>query len=190
MNLFLIKEKELLKKAERLNNDELFYWKLPNIIYPFIVILLSLFAFYFFKTPEKFTWIGLINLLFNGSLPLIALNRISSIGSNLFKFNSQKESQYNTNTQQLRVKIDDYSKFLILIIAFLYIYQVVNSPFLGSYWLLLQLFVSILVIFFSLRFSKYAYLLQEKLLERTIGDEIKESAKQNKDHLNDKYGDS
>jgi hypothetical protein len=188
INLFSDSELVLLEKAEKLNSDELFYWRMPNVIYPFIVILISIVAFTIFKPTDKFSMIGLLNLLFNGSLPLIALSRISSIGGNLFKFNKHNENLSNTNTIELRIKIDDYSKFLILSIAFLYIYQVINAPFINSWWLIFQFILSCFFIFYSLRFSKYAYLLQERLMERTIGDEIKESAKQNKDHLSEKYG--
>lgn len=188
LKLFSNTEQELLIKAEKTNSDELYYWRMPNVIYPFLVIFISLISFYFFKPIEKFTWIGLLNLVINGSLPMVALNRMSSIGSNLFKFDKAKELTSNTNTTELRVKIDDYSKILILFIALLYIFQVINAPFNCSWWLLVQIFFSVVFIFTSLSFSKYAYLLQERLMERTIGDDIKEAANETKKHLSEKYG--
>lgn len=188
IKLFSQSEQDLLLKAERLNSDELFYWKLPNVIYPFVVILISLVFYFAFKPEDKFTWTGLLNLIFNGSLAMVALNRMSSIGTNLFKFDKAKEKITNTNTTALRVKIDDYSKLLIVFISALYIYQVIKGPFVLSCWLIIQLLISIIFIWFALGFSKYAYLLQERLMERTIGDDIKDGAKENKQHLAGKYG--
>jgi hypothetical protein len=188
--LFSDSEKELLAKAEKTNSDELFYWKLPNVIYPFVVIALSLISYSVFKPIEEFSSAGLFNLIFNGSLAMVALNRVSSIGANLFKFDKAKEINANTDTTALRIKIDDYSKILVIVISGLYIYQVTKGPFDISWGLLLQLLVSILSIWFALMFSKYAYLLQERLMERTIGDEIKEAANENKMHLEGKYGNS
>lgn len=188
MKLFSPAEIELLQKAERTNSDELLYWRMPNVIYPFIVVLVSLLAYCFFKPADKFSWLGLINLIFNGSLPMVALNRMSSIGSNLFKYDKSKEKNANRSTTALRVKIDDYSKILLIAIAFLYIFQVINGPFGWTWWFIVQLILSIIFIRVSLSFSKYAYLLQERLMERTIGDEIMDSAKENKNHLAEKYG--
>lgn len=188
LKLFSQSEQELLQKAEKTNSDELIYWKLPNVIYPFIVICISILVYYCFKPTDNFSWNGLFNLLFNGSLAMVALNRMSSIGSNLLKFNKTKEQTANTNTTALRVKIDEYSKILVLFISILYIYQVINSPFILTFWHLIQLLISLLLIWLALGFSKYAYLLQERLMERTIGDDIKEAAKENKQHLEEKYG--
>ncbi len=185
--LFSSDERTLLLKAEKTNSDELLYWRMPNVIYPFFVIIISIVFFFLFKPQDKFTWIGMINLLFNGSLPMVALNRMSSIGSHLFKFDIAKEKSHNTNSTSLRVKINDYSKILLILIASLYIYQVINTPFDSTPWLLLQILFSIVFIILSLDFSKYAYLLQERLMERTIGDDIKDAAKENKEHLKEKY---
>ncbi len=183
------KESELLRKIERTNSEELLFWKLPNVFYPFTVIGLSFIAFFIFKSQDKITFINVINLLFNGSLPLVALNRMSSLGVNLFKFDKSKETSLKTNTLSLRLKIDSYSKLLVFLIAFLYIYQVVNTPFNTSWWLWLQLTCSVFFIYYSIGLSKYAYLLQEKMIETTVGDIIREEANEAKKHLSEKYGD-
>ena len=184
---FTIKETTFLKKVEGINEDELLLWKLPNIIYPFVVILVSLLCYGMFKPADKFTWNGLFNLLFNGSLAMVALNRMSSLGGNLFKYDKSKEAKANTTTANLRVKIDDYSKMLVLGIAILYIFQVINTPFEFSWWLVVQLMVSSIFIAYSLYLSKYAFLLQERLLDKTFADEIKEGVTEKKNHLSDKY---
>ena len=191
MNLemfFSKNESELLKKIETSNKEEMLYWRLPNIIYPFAVVLISIICFALFKQGEKFTFIGLINLLFNGSLPMIALNRMSSMGSNLFKFDKSKEGQFNKNTRPLRVKVDDYSKILLLLICILYIYQVMEGPFNLNWFLLLQMLSSLVLIYCAIILSKFAYLLQENFLERTIADEVRSETKKNRAHLSKKYG--
>lgn len=187
--LFNDKEKQLLKKVEVDSNDEMMYWKLPNIIYPFGLIVLSLLCYFLFKPSEKFTAAAWLNILFNGSLPMIALNRIGSMGINLFKFDKSKEKVFKTDTTLLRVKIDEYSKFLVLLIVLHYIYQVIQGPFNVSWLLLLQLLTSSIIIRYALVFSKYAYLLQERLLERSLADEIRDDANEGKQNLSEKYGD-
>jgi hypothetical protein len=185
--IFNESELALLGKIEKQNSDELIFWKLPNIIYPFAVIFISLLCYLIFKPVEKITAVGFVNLLFNGSLPMVALNRMSSLGSNLFKFDKARELQAKTNTTHLRVKIDDCSKILLLGIVILYIYQVIGNPFVCSGWMILQIVASAVFIFLALKLSKYGYLLQEKLLETTLGDIIKEESNQGKKHLSEKY---
>jgi hypothetical protein len=115
---------------------------------------------------------------------MVALNRLSTLGINLFKVEKEKGklSIYN-----LRVIIHYYAIFLIGSIFILYIYQVINTPF-DIWWsMLIQIIIAIICIHQSLRISKYGYLLQEKMLERTLGDDIKETAKEQKKHLSEKY---
>lgn len=178
-----------LKNIEQVNVDDLYYWKMPNIVLPFIVILISLVCFLLFKPGDKFSWVALINLLFNGSLPMVALNRIGGVSSNLFKFDKSKERFLNGDTTLLRSKLDDFSKYLLISVCILYIYQVIYNPFVDwSAWMLLQFAVSSIFIYLSLKFSKYAYLLQERLIDRTIGDDIRDEAKKTKKNLKSKYG--
>ena len=187
--LFSEEERELLKKIERYNSDELLSWRLPNLIFPLVVIGMSLICYLLFKNEDQITAVGVFNLLLNGSLPMFALNRMSSVGINLFKFDKSKEKKASTNTFNLRIKIDEYSKYLIIGISIFYVYQVIYAPFRLSLWYFLHLLVSTFFIYFALTFSKYAYFLQERLIERTIGDDIRDETIEGKNHLNKKYGD-
>lgn len=182
------KEREFLKRIEKENLDEMLGWKLPNVFFPLTVIVISTICFLLFKENDKITFFSFFNLLVNGSLPLLALNRLSNLGINIFKFDKTKEKHiFNEDTYKLRVAIHYYSSFLIFAIAIFYIYQVINTPF-NIWWnIFIQIFIAIIFIIQSFKISKYGYILQEKMLERTVGDDIKENVQENKKHLADKY---
>lgn len=190
INLFINKKyKMLLKQSESSNLDEMMSWKLPNLAYPICAVFFSWICYFAFKNNEQISLIGFINLLLNGSLPILALNRLGSLGVNLFKFDKIKEKELNNlNTYNLRLILYYYSFLLVFSIAILYIYQVINNPFDCYIYISLQILLIIFLIRESIIVSKYGYLLQEKLLERTIGDDIKENALQAKKHLKNKYG--
>lgn len=167
------KDKSLLDKAEIANRDEMLSWKLPNLIYPIVVICFSLTSFLLFKDSENKTLGAFINLLLNGSLPMVALNRLSSLGVNIFKFDSGKEKAKSGNTTNLRVIIHYYSQGLIFAIALLYTFQVINIPFNLSWTIVIQLGIAIFCIQQSIQISKYAFLLQEKFMDLTYDFEIR-----------------
>lgn len=173
--LFKPKEIELLKNVEGANNAELLSWRLPNFVFPILIIFVSIGCYIAFKPEDKFTWIGAFNILVNGSLPMLALNRISSLGINIIKgYNKEKEKNYEEDTLNMRIKIDEYAKYLIILIVALYIYQVTNGPFSLSVGFFIQITVSVLFISLSLILSRSAYLLQEKLLEKTFDQKVTE----------------
>lgn len=182
------KNQELLKKAEETNSEEMLTWKLPNLVYPIGVILISMLCFLLFKKSEQVTLYAFLNLMLNGSLPMVALNRLSSLGVNIFKFDKEGENRKSqTNTYSLRVILHYYSLGLVLSIIIFYVFQVINTPF-NIWWsILIQIILAIICVYQSLKVSKYGYLLQEKLMERTLGDDIKENALETKKHLTAKY---
>lgn len=190
INIFINKKyRTLLKDSEKLNEDEMLSWKLPNLAYPMCAVLFSYVCYFSFKPNDSITGIGFLNLLLNGSLPMLALNRLGSLGVNLFKFDKIKEKELsNLNTYNLRLILYYYSFGLVFSIAILYIYQVINTPF--DYWIniLVQIFLIYFLIKEAIIVSKYGYLLQEKLIERTVGDVIKDNALDGKKHLEKKYG--
>lgn len=155
--------------------EEMLSWRLPNLYYPMFAIAASLISFLIFKNPEQVTAMAFINLVLNGSIPMVALNRLSSLGINLFKFDKTKEKEKRKrDTYNLRIKIHYYSQGLVFSIALFYIFQVIHTPFTLSWWLLLQLLLSFLCIEQSLKVSKYAFLLQEKLVDITFDKEIRD----------------
>jgi hypothetical protein len=171
-------EINFLRKLELSNNEEMLSWRLPNLYYPLAVIVASLACFLLFKDSDKKNFVAFMNLLLNGSIPMVALNRLSSLGINLFKFDKGKEkAKSNNSTYTLRVKIHYYSQLLVFCIALFYIFQVIHSPFPLSYWIILQFIFAALCIDQSLKVSKYAFLLQEKLLDITYEQEVREEIK-------------
>lgn len=182
---FSDKEKELLDKIERQNSEELLSWKLPNLAFPITVVVISIGCYFAFK--EETSTVGAINLILNGSLPMFALNRMSSVGINLFKFDKSREVSASTNTYNLRVKINEISRLMIFGLMAFYIYQVINTPFKLSCWMLFQVGLAILTIHFTLILSRFSFLLQERLVERTLGDDIRDETIEAKNHLTKKY---
>ncbi len=182
------REKALLKKVKEESSDELVAWNFPNLITPFVVVGLSLIAYWLLKQEDKKTFAGFVNLLLNGSLLMFAINRLNSVGIQLFSFDRMKEKKASTDTYNLRVKINEYSKYLIIGIALFYCYQVVYCPFRLSIGVFVQIIITSGIIYFTLLLSKYSFLLQEKIFGRTLGDNIKEETKEATDHLAQKYG--
>ena len=173
---FLLSDTEVnfLNKSEFLNREEMLSWKLPNLYYPLFAIVASMISFLAFKNSEQITTVAFLNLVLNGSIPMVALNRLSSLGVNLFKFDKSKEKEKsNGDTTNLRIKIHYYSQGLVFSIALFYIFQVIHTPFTLSCWTILQLGISYICIDQSLRVSKYAFLLQEKLIDSTYDKEIR-----------------
>ena len=175
INLFIEKaDLDLLKRAEIANKNEMLSWKLPNLIFPIVVIVFSLISFLIFKNSGQKNFIAFINLLLNGSLPMVALNRLSSLGVNLFKFNSDKEKiKSKKGTYNLRLAIHYYSMALVFGIAMFYCFQVINIPFDLCVSIFFQILLGVFCIHQALQVSKYAFLLQEKLMDITFDSEIR-----------------
>lgn len=166
---------DILNKSEDLNREEMLSWQLPNLYYPLFAIIASMISFLIFKNSEQKTAVAFVNLILNGSIPMVALNRLSSLGINLFRFDkSEEKKRSNRDTTNLRIKIHYYSQGLVFSIALFYIFQVMHAPFTLTYWILIQVGLSIICIDQSLRVSKYAFLLQEKLIDVTFDKEIRD----------------
>lgn len=183
-------EKALLKQIEESNDADVHLWKLSNIGIPLVTILLSLLGFTLFKRAEKSNdFIAYMNLLLNGSIPMIALNRIGAMGIYLFKYDKAKEKEYGIkSTYHLRTKLALWFLFLVIGTVLLYIYQVSRNPFELSWWLLLPLILSVLSVLYSVKVAKDVYLLQETMMDNTFYHSINSSAQEKKTHLNEKYG--
>lgn len=187
--IFKRKERELLKKILQESDDEIELWQLPNVIIPIAVVVISIICYIVFKPAENVTFIAILNLLVNGSLPMFALNRVTPISLNLFKYNKVEESKKKTNTYNIRVKIDTFSKLLIAVILIYYVYQVINIPF-NNTWAIIIIHTpfTTFLLWISISLSKYSFLLQEHLVNRTIADDVSDGTNEGKKHLNEKYG--
>jgi len=186
--IFKKTEIDILEKIEKHVSEDLDLWKLPNLIHPLILVGISMVCFYLFKDPQKVTLINFANLLVNGSLPMFAFNRMSSLSTNLFKTNKSEEEKVKTKTYSIRVKINDWSKILIFLIGMFYIYQVIKTPFACLCSIMfIQIPFTVLMIYCSVVLSRDSFLLQEQFISSTFADLINDAAKEDKKHLENKY---
>ena len=168
LSVFLKKEEtSLISISERDNNEELLNWKIPNVLFPLIVIAVSLVAYGIFIPNDRKNWIDFFNLLLNGSIPMIAFNRMSSIISYFSKIEFSDAKKLGINLKNLRMKILLYIIILIVSIVILYSFQVINKPFQISCIIVVQRIASGLLFWFSVDATKVAFLLQESLLKNT-----------------------
>lgn len=168
LSIFLKKEEtQLITLSEKDNNEELLNWKIPNVLFPLIVIAVSLLAYGVFIPNEKKDWTDFFNLMLNGSILMVAFNRMSSIVSYFSKIEFSDAQKLGVNLKNLRMKILTYIIILILLIIFFYCFQVINRPFKLSCFIAVQLILSGLLFWFSVNATKIAFLLQESLLKNT-----------------------
>lgn len=109
---------------------------------------------------------------------MIALNRIGGVGVYLFKYDRGKEQAYGiADTYLLRTKLFLWFLLLALGTIILYVYQVLHNPFTLSWSVFFLFAVSIASVYFSVDVSKKVYLLQDKLIDRTFEQEIRDDMK-------------
>lgn len=178
LSIISASEKELLKKIESSNNVDVSSWRISNVIIPIITIIISLVCFGLFKSSDKVSLIAFINLLLNGSIPMIALNRVGGSGIYLFKYDRSKERSYGiSDTYMLRTKLILLFVLIVIGSVILYVYQVLHNPFSLSCWNILVFSISILSVYLSMNISKKVYLLQDKLIDKTYEQEIIDDSK-------------
>ncbi|MBE5320032.1 hypothetical protein IM793_12740 [Pedobacter sp. MR2016-19] len=180
-------EKELLDTIEDGNKEENSLWKVPNLIVPFATILLAIICFVSFSN-DRANIISYFNLIINGSLPLIAINQISSTGTHLFKYNKEQEKRFGNNTFMLRTKLFWYSLAVLVLGVILFAVQVINNPFSNWVALAVLIIISSSLIFASSYISRRLFLLQENFLDKTFDKVMNDETKENKKHLSEKYG--
>ncbi len=84
------KDRELINNIKKSNSEDDSIWKIPNLIFPLAAIFLALLANLLFSNFEA-TFFSYVNIMLNGSLPLIAINQISASGVYVFNFDKNKE---------------------------------------------------------------------------------------------------
>jgi hypothetical protein len=180
MNFSIISpaESELLQEIEQSNDTDVVLWRISNVIIPILTIAISLVCFSLFKNKDSISIIAFLNLLVNGSIPMIALNRIGGMGIYLFKYDRGKERQFGiADTYILRTKLFFWFLFLVIGTIILYVYQVLQNPFDLSCSIFISIAFSIASVYFSIDVSKKVYLLQDRLIERTFDQDIREEMK-------------
>lgn len=180
-------ERDLLTSIEQENKDDNKLWKVPNLIVPLATILLALICFVSFS-EERYRFISYLNIIINGSLPLIAINQISATGIHIFKYDKAQERKFGNNTFMLRTKLFWYSLGVLVLGVILFAVQVINNPFNSWMELVFLSFLSALLIITSSYITRRLYLLQEEFVGKTFDKDMKDGTKQNKTHLQRKYG--
>tara|TARA_R110002049_G_scaffold194179_4_gene363038 strand:+ start:604 stop:1176 length:573 start_codon:yes stop_codon:yes gene_type:complete len=164
-------EHEFLKDIESHNLDHNSLWKLPNLIIPIATILLALICHLAFS-DNRLLPLNYLNLIINGSLPLIAINQISSTGLYVFKYNSEQEARYGKNSFLLRTKLFWLSIVALVLGVILFAFQVISNPFNSFLILITMFFVSICLLWFSSYVSRRVYLLQDSFISATYESTI------------------
>ncbi len=169
-------EKDFLEEIEEFNKEHNTLWKVPNLLIPMITILLALICFLAFS-KNRWEGINYLNLIINGSLPLIAINQISAIGILVFKYDKSQEAKFGMNTFLLRTKLFWLSLGVLVLGIILFAYQVISSPFNDILLLIVMLIVSSLLVWGSSYVSRRIFLLQDAFIERTFDSDLREEAK-------------
>jgi hypothetical protein len=164
-------ESEILKQIHDKNPDESSLWKIPNILVPLATIVLAMLAHLFFSAT-RFNFMAYVNIVLNGSLPLVAINQISAIGLHVFKFEKGKEIKYGIKIEYLRTRLF-YACLVLLVFGVLFFaFQVINSPLSSFLVAAISFSFSVLFLFVSSRIAKNIFLLQENLIDNTFEKDI------------------
>jgi hypothetical protein len=178
-NFVLIKdsEKEFLKAIEDFHKDDNSLWKLPNLFIPIAAILLAILCYLAFS-DNRWEFLNYLNLIVNGSLPLIAINQISGLSVHIFKYDKSVEKKFETNTFMLRTKLFWSSISILIFGVLLFAFQVISNPFNNFILLIIMFLLSACLVWFSSYVSRRLYLLQEDFIERTFDSEIRKEAEE------------
>lgn len=163
-------EASVVSLSKKSNGEELLSWQIPNVLFPLAVIAFSLIIYVLTSLSSKnFEWSTLCSLLVNGSILMTAFNRMSSMISYTSKieFDANNAKKLGINLRNVKMKMQTYSFFLVLLIASFYSYQVINRPLDNVCEILIQFIFSGLFFLFAIDATKVAFLLQEAFLSNT-----------------------
>ncbi len=162
-------EKELFKKVKEANPNDNTFWRIPNLITPIGVILITLLIYLFFPSKEAISALGFFNILVNGCIPLIAINQISGIGVHIFKFNKGKEEELGLcETIRIRTILFYYVIGILIAGLLFFAYQAINNPFDNFLSIIITIILSSLLLWASSYTSHKIYLLQDSFIEKTF----------------------
>lgn len=167
---------EFIRKIHDANIEEVKFWRVPNLLIPSIIILITVLIYVFFQPFDDVTFEGCLNFLVNGSIPLIAVNQIAGVGIYIFKYNKAQESELGIeSTRRIRTELFYQVFCLLLLCSLLYAYQTINQPF-GNLWKIVIVFaISIIFLFCSYKVSKKLYLLQDEFINLAYDVTIRET---------------
>lgn len=161
--------KSAIKKLFKDHKQELMQWIITSLIIPLIIIILTLFLVYFKDNREITT--TFYTTLFNGSLPLTAIN-ILVIGLYLVLTHSKhKEDDLNLNLSHGRFIL--FSALIVALITsvIFYITQAIHSysPSIDKVDFIFQIIAPVLLILFALFISAIFFLFSEDKIQRSFG---------------------
>ena len=130
MNIFNKTERELLKRLQTQNDENINTWNWANVYLPLTIILFTLIIVGFSEYLKGHTFPSrdFFYALFNGSLSLIAINVLFLGLFSLINFNKHKEITYGLDINNLRTKLIVYFLILLALGWLLYGTQAVLAP--------------------------------------------------------------
>ncbi|MCJ8210818.1 hypothetical protein MUY27_13960 [Mucilaginibacter sp. RS28] len=168
-------EKTLFKKIKESNTDTLFIWNVANVGFPMFTVFIT---FLFFCYTSKSSAIAnYYALIFNGVVPLIAINIIVAASFFLIKFNKEKEEKYGLQTSNTRLKLILYAFGSYLLSSSLFAIQNISSPFLTPWTRWSQITLSFFAVYIALNISNKLFLLQEEMIENSYDKVITDNVK-------------
>lgn len=161
------KELEIIKKIRNDSSNDLSTWTFINFGLPLAIVIITLLVVFFYRNNSFSD--DFYRTLFNGSLPLVAINFIITGAFFLIKFNKKKEDDFSLNIGNLRAKL---LGFVLLVLAgswLIYGSQAMFSPFGNPIHKFLQVIGSLFFLTFSYFLSRILFLLQEEVLDKSYG---------------------
>lgn len=193
VKLFNKEESEIFNKLFEKAKEDLKTWNIANVIFPFSTIAITLVLFVF---SQKFPGINnltyseikeaskaFVNILLNGSIPLIGLNLFVASGYFLLRFDKKREKDFGLNIFNTRVKMYIIAFVFYLLLSSLFAIQSVFSPFTGIIKNLFLLILTGVAFYVSFKISNKFFLLQEEYIDQSFGEKIATDVKTIKESL-------
>ncbi|KAA6331367.1 hypothetical protein EZS27_020016 [termite gut metagenome] len=169
-------DKNLIKKIQKVNIDEVKLWEVPNIFIPLLIIVFTILIYSLFRPFDNITIGGCLNFLVNGSIPLIAVNQIAGVGIYIFKFNKSKEDELGIETtRHIRTALFYQVFCLLFLCMLLYSYQTINHPFENVCIIIFSTLASIVLLYFSSHVSRKIFILQDEFINLAYDTTIRET---------------
>lgn len=162
--MFTRNELEVMRKIRNDCSNELRTWTFINFGLPLAIVVITLIVVFF---SRNYLGDEFYRALFNGSLPLVAINFIITGAFFLIKFNKRREEELKLDFGSLRAKLLGLVILVFLGSWMIYGSQAMFSPFGYSSHRFLQILGSLFVLIFSYIISRILFLLQEEVVDKS-----------------------
>ncbi len=191
--LFNQGEEEIFSKIRENAKEDLKTWNIANLFFPVATILITI-MFYFFSPSfvgfKEYSFVefksvikSIVNLLLNGSIPLIGLGLLVSSGYFLLKFDKKKEQDFGLKIFNTRQKMLSIAFVYYLFLSSIFAIQAIFNPFSGIAKPLFMILLTALGMVFSFKISNKLFLLQEEYIDQSFAEGITTGVKSIKDNL-------